>query len=402
MYSRSAKSLTLSREAQTLLELPAQATPNEVIKAILKSHVDLLWNGGIGTYVKASSESNSDVGDRSNDAVRIDARELNCKVVGEGGNLGLSQLGRIEFARRGGRLNTDFIDNSAGVNCSDVEVNLKILLNGAVRAKEITRAARDRLLVQMTDEVAALVLRNNYLQSQAISTSEFQAKERLSESAYVIRALERSGDLNRALEFLPSEEEIAERRKAGEGLTRPELAIILSYGKIWLYKALIHSNVPEDPYLSAELSRYFPAPVQRALRRALEAPPAAPRDHRHGHHQQPHQPHGTGVSGARAGRHRQRIRPPSRALTRIAREVFAVRDIWAQIEALDNRMPAAVQYTAMSQTTRLLRHTSYWLLENRRERSGHRARGAALRRAGRRTVARARAASSARPSRRAL
>ena len=186
-----------------------------------------MWNGGIGTYVKASVESNSDVGDRSNDAVRIDARELNCKVIGEGGNLGLSQLGRIEFALRGGRLNTDFIDNSAGVNTSDVEVNLKILLNGAMRAGEITRAARDRLLVQMTDEVAGLVLRNNYLQGQAISTSEFHSKERLCESAYVIRALERSGDLNRALEFLPTEEEIAERRKAGEGLTRPELAIVL-------------------------------------------------------------------------------------------------------------------------------------------------------------------------------
>ncbi len=140
VFSRSAKSLTLSREAQALLELPAQVTPNEVIKAILKAHVDLFWNGGIGTYVKATFESHSDVGDRSNDAVRIDARELNCKVIGEGGNLGVSQLGRIEFARRGGRLNTDFIDNSAGVNTSDVEVNLKILLNGAVRAKEITLA----------------------------------------------------------------------------------------------------------------------------------------------------------------------------------------------------------------------------------------------------------------------
>ena len=166
-----------------------------MIKAILKSHVDLLWNGGIGTYVKASTESTQR---RRRPQQRRGAhrcRELNCKVVGEGGNLGFSQLGRIEFARRGGRLNTDFIDNSAGVNCSDVEVNLKILLNGAVRAREITRAARDRLLVQMTDEVAALVLRNNYLQGQAISTSEFQAKERLSESAFVIRALERSGDL---------------------------------------------------------------------------------------------------------------------------------------------------------------------------------------------------------------
>ena len=349
-----------------MLELPAQATPNEVIKAILKSHVDLLWNGGIGTYVKASGESNTDVGDRSNDAVRIDARELNCKVIGEGGNLGFSQLGRIEYARRGGRLNTDFIDNSAGVNCSDVEVNLKILLNGAVLSKEITRAARDRLLVQMTDEVAGLVLRNNYLQSQAISTAEFRSKERLSESAYVIRALERSGDLNRSLEFLPSDEEIADRRKAGEGLTRPELAVTLSYGKIWLYRALIHSNVPEDPYLSAELARYFPAPVQQRFAARIKR----------------HRLRREIISTAITNSLINRMGPVfpvraqddtdaepaaiARAYT-IAREVFAVRNIWAQIEALDNVSPATVQYTAMFQTTRLLRHMSYWLLENRRD-----------------------------------
>jgi glutamate dehydrogenase len=365
VFSRAAKNLTLSREAQVLLELPAQAAPNDVIKAILKAHVDLFWNGGIGTYVKATFESHSDVGDRSNDSVRIDARELNCKVVGEGGNLGLSQLGRVEFARRGGRLNTDFIDNSAGVNCSDVEVNLKILLNSAVRAGEITRAGRDRLLVQMTDEVAGLVLRNNYLQGQAISTSEFQSKDRLTESAYVIRALERSGDLNRALEFLPTEEEIAERRKAGEGLTRPELAINLSYGKIWLYRALIHSNVPEDPYLSAELARYFPAPVQKRFAARLKR------------HRLRREIIATAITNSlinRMGpvfpvRAQDDTGADPAAIARaysIAREVFAVRDIWAQIEALDNRIPAAVQYTAMFQTTRLLRHMTYWLLENRR------------------------------------
>jgi glutamate dehydrogenase len=365
VFSRAAKSLTLSREAQALLELPAQVTPNDVIKAILKAHVDLFWNGGIGTYVKATFESHSDVGDRSNDAVRIDARELNCKVIGEGGNLGLSQLGRIEFARRGGRLNTDFIDNSAGVNCSDVEVNLKILLNGAVRAKEITRAGRNRLLVQMTDEVAALVLRNNYLQSQAISTSEFQAKERLSEHAYVIRSLERSGDLNRSLEFLPSTEEIAERRKAGEGLTRPELAIILSYGKIWLYRALIHSNVPEDPYLSTELIRYFPTPVQKRFAVRLKR------------HRLRREIIATAITNSlinRMGpvfpvRAQDDTGADPAAIARaysIAREVFAARYIWSRIEALDNRIPAAVQYTAMHQTTRLLRHMTYWLLENRR------------------------------------
>jgi glutamate dehydrogenase len=366
VYSRTAKNLTLSREAQALLELPAQVTPNEAIKAILRAHTDLFWNGGIGTYVKASFESHSDVGDRSNDAVRIDARELHCKVIGEGGNLGLSQLGRIEFARRGGRLNTDFIDNSAGVNCSDVEVNLKILLNGAVRAREITRAGRDRLLVQMTDEVAHLVLRNNYLQSQAISTSEFQAKERLSESAYVIRALERSGDLNRSLEFLPTEEEIAERRKAGEGLTRPELAVTLSYGKIWLYRQLIHSDVPEDPYLSAELARYFPTPVQQRFAARLKR-----------HHLR-REIIATAITNSlinRMGpafpvRAQDDTGADPAAIARaysIAREVFAARHIWTQIEALDNRTPAALQYTSMAKTTRLLRHMTYWLLENRRE-----------------------------------
>jgi glutamate dehydrogenase len=365
IFLRSAKNLTLSREAQALLELPAQVTPNEVIKAILKAHVDLLWNGGIGTYIKASGESHSDVGDRSNDAVRIDARDLNCKVIGEGGNLGLSQLGRIEFARRGGRLNTDFIDNSAGVNCSDVEVNLKILLNGAVRAKDLTVAARDRLLVKMTDEVAALVLRNNYLQSQGISTIAFQSKQRLIESAYVIRALERSGDLNRSLEFLPSDEELGERRQAGEGLTRPELSILLSYGKIWLYRALIHSNVPEDPYLSAELNRYFPTPVQKRFAARIKR------------HRLRREIIATAITNSlinRMGpvfpvRAQDDTGADPAAIARaysIAREVFAVRNIWAQIEDLDNRVPAALQYTAMFETTRLLRHITYWLLEYRR------------------------------------
>jgi glutamate dehydrogenase len=363
VYSRAAKSLALSREAQALLGLPAQVTPNEAVKAILKARVDLMWNGGIGTYVKATSEGNADVGDRSNDAVRINATELNCKVVGEGGNLGFSQLGRIEFARRGGRLNTDFIDNSAGVNTSDVEVNLKILLNGAVHAKQITRAGRDRLLVQMTDEVAALVLRNNYLQGQAISTREFRSKERLTENASVIRALERSGDLNRTLEFLPSEEEIAERRMAGEGLTRPELAIVLSYGKIWLYKALINSNVPEDSYLSGELNRYFPEPVQRRFAVRLKR------------HRLRREIIATAITNSlinRMGpvfpvRAQDDTGADPAAIARaytIAREVFRARDIWAQIEDLDNRIPAAVQYTAMYRTTRLLRHASYWLLEN--------------------------------------
>ncbi|MGO8975628.1 MAG: NAD-glutamate dehydrogenase [Steroidobacteraceae bacterium] len=366
IFTRSSKSLSLPREAQTLLDLPATSTPNEVIKAILRLPVDLLWNGGIGTYVKASDESHSDVGDRSNDAVRIDARELNCKVVGEGGNLGFSQRGRIEYARRGGRLNTDFIDNSAGVNCSDVEVNIKILLNGAVRAKQLTRAARDRLLAKMTDEVAALVLRNNYLQSQAISGLEWQAKQRLGEDAEMIRTLERSGDLNRSLEYLPSEEEIAERRKAGAGLSRPELAIVLSYGKIWAYKALIHSNVPEDVYLSTELTRYFPVPVQRRFADRLKR------------HRLRREIIATAITNSMINRMGPVFPVRAQAETgadlaaiarayTIAREVLECRSIWTAIEALDNRIPSSVQYAAIDQTTRILRHLSYWLLTNQRD-----------------------------------
>jgi glutamate dehydrogenase len=366
VYLRGAKSLTLSREAQALLGLPATTTPTEAVKAILRAPVDLLWNGGIGTYVKASDESHGDVGDRSNDAVRIDASEMQCKVVGEGGNLGFSQRGRVEYARRGGRLNTDFIDNSAGVNCSDVEVNLKILLNGAMRAGELTRKIRDRLLVSMTDAVADLVLRNNVLQAQAISALEYQAKQRLGEDADMIRSLERSGDLNRALEFLPSEEEIAERRKAGAGLTRPELSIVLSYGKIWAYKALIQSNVPEDVYLGAELARYFPEPVRRRFMDRVNAHPLR------------REIIATAITNSLINRMGPvfSVRTQSdtgadpaaiaRAYT-IAREVLGLRDTWAQIEALDNRVSAATQYAAIEQTTRILRHMSYWLLTHHRK-----------------------------------
>jgi len=366
VYPRGSKTLALSREAQALLGLPATTTPNEAIKAILRAPVDLLWNGGIGTYVKASDESHGDVGDRGNDAVRIDASEMQCKVVGEGGNLGLSQRGRIEYARRGGRLNTDFIDNSAGVNCSDVEVNLKILLNGAVHAGELRRKARDRLLLGMTDAVAGLVLRNNVLQAQAISALEWQAKSRLGEDAEMIRALERSGDLDRSLEFLPSEEEIAERRKAGAGLTRPELAIVLSYGKIWAYKALIQSNVPEDVYLGAELLRYFPEPVRRRFMERVSAHPLR------------REIIATAISNSLINRMGPvfPVRTQSdtgadpaaiaRAYT-IAREVLGLRETWSQLEAYGQRISTATQYAAIEQTTRILRHMSYWLLTHQRE-----------------------------------
>ncbi len=366
VFSRAAKTLSLPRESQAMLELPASATPNEVIKAILKMRVDLLWNGGIGTYVKAAHESHGEVGDRSNDSVRIDGRQLRCKVVGEGGNLGCSQLGRVEYARAGGRINTDFIDNSAGVNCSDVEVNLKILLNAVVHEKQMTRAARDKLLVQMTPDVAALVLRNNYLQSQAISTIQSRAVDALNEHAFALRALERSGDLNRALEFLPPDEEIAERRKAGEGLTRPELSVLLAYGKIWLYRALIQSDVPEDPFLSGELNRYFPTAMQKRFATRIRR------------HRLRREIIATAITNSLVNRMGPvfaiRVREESgatpAAIARaysIAREVFAARELWTRIEALDNTMSASAQYAVMFEISRLLRHATFWILTHRRK-----------------------------------
>jgi len=365
VFARTAKAIPLSAEARTLLGIEAASVaPNEIMRAILRLPVDLLWNGGIGTYVKASTETNAEVGDRTNDALRINGRDLRAKVVGEGGNLGLSQRGRVEYALAAGRLNTDFIDNSAGVNTSDVEVNIKILLNPQVAEGRLTRGDRNRLLARMTNEVAALVLRNNYLQGQAISTLELQSAARLREYQHLIRSLERSGDLNRALEFLPSDDELAERRKSGVGLTRPELAILLAYSKIWLNNHLLASDVPEDPYLSAELARYFPAPVRERFPRAIshhrlrrEIIATATTNslvNRMGPTFVPRAQEDTGAEAA----------PIARAYT-AAREIFAMRTVWEQIEKLDNKVPAQLQYEASFQTSRLLRHATYWLLSSR-------------------------------------
>jgi glutamate dehydrogenase len=367
VFPRAAKSITLSSEAQAVLGMAsAAAPPNEIIRAILRMRVALLWNGGIGTYVKATQESNGEVGDRSNDAVRVNGAELHAQVVGEGGNLGLSQRGRVEYALAGGRLNTDFIDNSGGVNTSDLEVNIKILLNPLVAAGSLTRARRNQLLAGMKNEVAALVLRNNYLQSQAISILELHSAARLSEYQQLMHSLERANELSRALEFLPNDEELAERRKRSLGLTRPELALMLSYSKIWLSKHLLDSDVPADPYLSLELKRYFPHPVRTRFARAI-------RRHRLRReiiamattNSLVNRMGPTFVAGAQddTGAAPARI---ARAYT-AAREIFDMRDLWAQIEALDNRVPAKLQYGMMFETSHLARHATYWLLAHRRE-----------------------------------
>ncbi|MFZ1099352.1 MAG: NAD-glutamate dehydrogenase [Steroidobacteraceae bacterium] len=367
VFPRTAKAIALSPEVRAMLSLDgASAPPNEVIRAILRMPVDLLWNGGIGTYVKASDETQAEARDRTNDGVRINGRELRARVVGEGGNLGLTQRGRVEYALvRSGRLNTDFIDNSAGVNTSDLEVNIKILLNPLVAEGRLTRGERNRLLTSMRRAVADLVLRNNYLQGQAISTLEVQSAARLPEFQHLIRSLERSGDLNRALEFLPSDDELAERRKSRIGLTRPELAVLLAYSKIWLNNHLLASDVPEDPYLSAELERYFPAPIQERFPRAIAR----------------HRLRREIIATATTNSLVNRMGPTfvsraqedsgaepaqvARAYS-AAREIFTMREVWEQIEALDNRVPAKLQYEAAFQTSRLLRHATYWLLVARR------------------------------------
>ncbi len=276
IYPRSSKSITLSSEAQAVLGLEAAiVTPNALMTAILKAQADLLWFGGIGTYVKASNESQLDAGDRANDAIRIDASELRVKAIGEGANLGITQRARIEAGMQAWgphvvRLNTDAIDNSAGVNSSDLEVNIKIALGAAEQAGKLTREDRNTLLVEMTEEVAALVLRNNYLQTLSLSLTEAKNENDFGYQARLMNTLEASGLLDRAVEYLPDAMVLAERRKAGEWLTRPELAVLLAYAKIDLFSSLLESDVPDDPYLGRELYRYFPTPMHEPYTDEIE------------------------------------------------------------------------------------------------------------------------------------
>jgi glutamate dehydrogenase len=271
VFSRAAKEIQLSDAARAAIGLgKAKATPQEVMRAILRMPVDLLWFGGIGTYVRGAAETDEAAGDRANDAIRASGAELACKVIGEGANLGMTQRGRIEAAARGIRLNTDAIDNSAGVNTSDVEVNIKIALSAPVRDGTLSLSARNALLAEMTDEVAALVLRNNYLQTLSLSLTERRGVEDLGFQQRLMQTLESRGMLDRKLEFLPDDMEIGERRRRGQALTRPELAVLLAYAKIALFDELLDSTVPDDPYLGRELGRYFPQRLGEQFPQALE------------------------------------------------------------------------------------------------------------------------------------
>jgi glutamate dehydrogenase len=365
VYSRQEKTIALSPEVRAWLGTEAtELAPNELIRLLLKAPVDLLWNGGIGTYVKASGESNAEVGDLSNNALRVNGNELRCRVVGEGGNLGFTQKGRIEFARGGGRINTDFIDNSAGVDTSDHEVNIKILLAQAIRAGKLKPSERVKLLESMTGEVESLVLRSNYLQTQAISMMETLKGPRMGAKQHFISVLEDRGVLNRQLEFLPDDEELTERRNRGEGLTRPELSVLLSYAKIVVYQQLLASDLPEDPYLSRELVRYFPKPLQERFADVMET------------HRLRREIIATQVTNSMVNRmgvsfgmrmEEDTGAPPAavaKAFT-IAREIFDARDFWSEVESLDAKVAADLQNRALLAMWNLLRQTTRWILIRR-------------------------------------
>jgi glutamate dehydrogenase len=364
VFERSAKSIAVTPEMKKLFDIKADSlTPSELIHAMLLAEVDLLWFGGIGTYVKSSAEDHAEVGDRANDGLRVDGKALRCKVLGEGANLGVTQLGRIEYAGKGGRLNTDFIDNSAGVDTSDHEVNIKIALGDVVQRGDMTLKQRDALLSKMTDEVAALVLRHNYQQSQALSVAESYGAVRLDEQQRMMRALEREGLLNRQIEYLPGDEEIAERQAARQGLTRPELSVLLAYSKNVNYARLLESDLPDDAMLEMELLRYFPAPIRETYPDAVNR------------HRLRREIVATVVTNSminRVGptfvseiRNKTGMGTPeiARAYT-IVREVFGLRDLWSDIEALDTKVPASAQIAMLRETARTLERMTPWFLRN--------------------------------------
>ena len=363
IFSRQAKTIRLSPEARKMLDIDELSVkPDDLIRAILKMRVDLLWNGGIGTYVKASSEGHSDVGDRSNDALRVNADELRCKVIGEGGNLGLTQRARVEFGLRGGRINTDFIDNSGGVDSSDREVNIKILLSYVAKKKNMSRKRRNELLASMTDDVANLVLRNNYLQTQAISMSEMLSADRLEELARFISDLENAGELDRDLEFLPDEAAIEDRRNRKQGLTRPELAVVLSYAKINLYNGLIESSATLEDFLRIDPQRYFPdvlrrryadlIPLHRLSREILATLIANDIINRMGPTFVQRTQADTGATVVTVARAYE-----------TARIILRARPLLKEIESLDHIIPAEAQMLMMFDVSRTMRHVCFWLIE---------------------------------------
>jgi glutamate dehydrogenase len=363
IWPRIAKSIPLSPQAREALGIEAERlTPTEVIHAILCAPVDLLWNGGIGTYVKAASESHADVGDRTNDAVRADGRELRARVVGEGGNLGLTQRGRIEYAGHGGRINIDAIDNSAGVDCSDHEVNLKILLDLGVRAGEMSHFDRDEVLRDVTDDVVRHVLQDSYLQAQIIAQEVSESAARVFAYEDLMAQLEEEGFLHRSVEKLPPSDVMAERRRAGDGLVRPELAVLLADAKLSLTDALLDGSLVDDPFFETDLREYFPALViercghllgEHPLRRELVATIVSN-----------HVVNALGPTFVSRLVAEQGAEPADVVRGyRIARDVTGAEARWAAIERLSD-LDRHTQWKLMEDVDELVEATARWYLEN--------------------------------------
>ncbi|WP_025822184.1 NAD-glutamate dehydrogenase [Shewanella marina] len=365
IFQRSAKSIPLSKEIKTMLNTDkASMTPIELLKTLLKMEVDLIWNGGIGTYVKATSETHAEVGDRANDNLRVNGNEVRAKIIGEGGNLGCTQLGRIEYCANGGRMNTDFVDNVGGVDCSDNEVNIKILLNALVADGELTLKQRNNLLEEMTDEVSSIVLQDCKDQTRTISITQARGNEQLKEQIRYIHYLEKDGKLDRALEFLPSEDELADRLAGGRPLTRPELSVLVAYSKMVLKEQLLTAEITDDKFLGQLLINYFPQKLQdryseqmvnHPLRGEIIATSLANElVNDMGFNFVQRMQDETGASVADAA-----------ICYTCAREVYGLADITKQITSLNGKICADVQAEMLHQVRRNLRRACRWFLRHR-------------------------------------
>ncbi|SBS32435.1 NAD-specific glutamate dehydrogenase [Marinomonas spartinae] len=369
IFNRSAKSIPINADIRKALGIEGNMksmAPTDLINAILKAPVDLLWNGGIGTYVKAESETHADVGDSGNNSLRVDGKELRCKIVGEGGNLGLTQRGRIEFAQNGGLISTDAIDNSAGVDSSDHEVNIKILLNRVVENGDMTEKQRNTLLAEMTDEVGSLVLRHNLGQSHVLSLANSQATERLADHWRLIQSLVREGRLNREIEFLPSDGQIKKRMNKGQGLTRPEISVLLAYSKIKLSEQLVEDGIGEDPDLLTQIHQYFPTQLGKRFDNQMASHPLL---------QEIIAGHVTNNIGNRMGPTfstyvQEETSASALNLVRAymaAEDIFGIPGLWDAINDLDFKVNNGLLNKLLIRIQNLLEHATLWLLRNTRE-----------------------------------
>lgn len=364
IFSRQEKSLTLTPEIRALLEIEAETvTPMQLMQAILLIKVELMYFGGIGTYIKASTQTHEQVGDKGNDAMRIDARDLRCRVIGEGANLAMTQAARIEFAQHGGKLNTDFIDNSAGVDTSDHEVNIKILLQSLVQQNKLSVEDRDKLLVAMTKDVGQHVLKNNYDQSLGISLLEANSAADAGQHTDFIRQLGREGLLNRRLEGLPDEDTLQQRARNNLGLVRPELAILMAYGKMDLYNNILRSDLPDNKAVSYQLFEYFPDMLQEKLSADIPT------------HKLKREIIGTEIANVivnrmgpmfpriEAARHDVSMDVVAKAWL-LARDVFGSRELWLNIDAMDNKLSAAQQHKLYMLVSETLAQATGWFIKH--------------------------------------